>query len=248
MRDKLKNKEYFEKKYNFHLNSYKKEFEEIKKEFEELKDKYPYDTIEDALGGYYYGIFLSGFKTFYAGYSIGMEVEGLKSIGEGLLYGLYKRCKWQDYLSFEDTRVVLIFIIILNIKTEYVGKFIKLIRKNELEDRYIDHLINYIYEKEEIKSKEILFKKREKTVMEVVDLAKQGKKDEATKILKKYLEKQWLNMQDDQCILDKRAHLKDIYVGYWCIEAAALVKMYDLDDEILKECDYYPYELAHFEG
>ncbi|WP_250277344.1 PoNe immunity protein domain-containing protein [[Clostridium] colinum] len=37
-------------------------------------------------------------------------------------------------------------------------------------------------------------------------------------------------------------------LGYLCIKVAILVKMYNLDDEILKECDYYPYELAHFEG
>ena len=247
MRDKIKDKEYFEKKYNFHLNNYNKRFETIKKEFEELKDNHPYEKIEKALGGYYYGIFLFGFKTFYAGYSLGMDIEEIKPIGEGLLYGLYKNCKW-DRFSFEDTRAALIFIIILNIKTEYVEKFIKLIRKDNFKDRYIDHLINYIDEKEEIKAKEILFKKREKTVMEVVDLAKEGKKEEATKLLKKYVEKQWINMLDDQTVIKKNSHLKDYYVGYWCIEAAALVKMYNLDDEILKECDYYPYELAHFEG
>ena len=117
-----------------------------------------------------------------------------------------------------------------------------------LEDRYIDHLINYIDEKEEIKARDIIFKKREKTVMEVIDLVKEGKKEEATKLLKKYVTKQWLNMQDDQTVINKNSHLKDYYVGYWCIEVAALVKMYELDDEILKECDYYPYELAHFEG
>ena len=248
MRDKIKSKEYLRENYEFYFNNYNEKYEEIKKEFEELKDKYDYDTIEDALGGYYYGMFLSGFKTFYAGYSLGKDIEGLKPLGEGLLYGLYKRRKWKDSMGFEDARAALIFIIILNIKTEYVEKFIKLIREKGLKDRYIDHLINYIDEKEEIKAKEILFKKREKTVMEVVDLAKEGKKEEATKLLKKYVEKQWLNMQDDQCILDKRAHLEDYYVGYWCIEASALVKMYDLDDKILKECDYYPYELAHFEG
>nr|WP_317360264.1 PoNe immunity protein domain-containing protein [uncultured Tyzzerella sp.] len=247
MRDKIKDKEYLKENYEFYLKNYKKEFEEIKEEFEVLKDNHPYEKIEKALGGYYYGIFLSGFKTFYAGYSLGKDIEEIKPIGEGLLYGLYKNCKW-DRFSFEDTRAVLIFIIILNIKTEYVGKFIKLIREKGLKDRYIDHLINYIDEKEEIKAKEILFKKREKTVMDVVDLAKEGKKEEATKLLKKYVEKQWLNMQDDQCILDKNAHLRDYYVGYWCIEAAALVKMYNLDDEILKECDYYPYELAQFKG
>lgn len=247
MRDKIKDKEYFEKKYNFHLYRYKKEFKEIKEEFEELKDNHPYEKIEKALGGYYYGIFLSGFDAFYAGYSLGKDIEEIKPIGEGLLYGLYKNFKY-DIVCFEDIRATLIFIIILNIKTEYVEKFIKLIRKNELEDRYIDHLINYIDEKEEIKSEEILFKKREKTVMEVIDLVKDGKKEEATKLLKKYVTKQWLNMQDDQTVIKKNSHLKDYYVGYWCIEAAALVKIYDLDDEILKECDYYPYELAHFEG
>lgn len=247
MRDKIKDKAYLEENYKFYLKSYNKDLATIKRRFEEEKGNHPYEKIEKAMRGYHYGIFLSGFKTFYAGYSLGKDIEEIKPIGEGLLYGLYKNFKY-DIVCFEDIRATLIFIIILNIKTEYVEKFIKLIRKNELEDRYIDHLINYIDEKEEIRSEEILFKKREKTVMEVVDLAKQGKKDEATKILKKYLEKQWLNMQDDQCILDKKAHLKDIYVGYWCIEAAALVKMYDLDDEILKECDYYPYELAHFEG
>ena len=247
MRDKIKDREYLEENYKFYLNSYKTRFETIKKEIEELKDKYPYDAIEDALSGYYYGIFLSGFKVFYSGYSLGIDIKELKPIGEGLLYGLYKNFKW-DTGCFEDIRVALIFIIILNIKTEYVEKFIKLIREKGLKDRYIDNLINYIDEREEIKAKDILFKKREKTVMEIVDLAKEGKKEEATKLLKKYVEKQWLNMQDDQCILDKNAHLRDYYVGYWCIEAAALVKMYDLDDEILKECDYYPYELAQFKG
>lgn len=247
MRDKIKDKAYLEENYKFYLKSYNKDLATIKRRFEEEKGNHPYEKIEKAMRGYHYGIFLSGFKIFYAGYSIGMEIEELKSIGEGLLYGLYKNFKY-DIVCFEDIRATLIFIIILNIKTEYVEKFIKLIRKNELEDRYIDHLINYIDEKEEIKSEEILFKKREKTVMEVIDLAKDGKKEEATKLLKKYVTKQWLNMQDDQTVIKKNSHLKDYYVGYWCIEAAALVKMYDLDDEILKECDYYPYELAHFEG
>ena len=247
MRDKIKDKAYLEENYKFYLKSYNKDLATIKRRFEEEKGNHPYEKIEKAMRGYHYGIFLSGFDAFYAGYSLGKDIEEIKPIGEGLLYGLYKNFKY-DIVCFEDIRATLIFIIILNIKTEYVEKFIKLIRKNELEDRYIDHLINYIDEKEEIKSEEILFKKREKTVMEVIDLVKDGKKEEATKLLKKYVTKQWLNMQDDQTVIKKNSHLKDYYVGYWCIEAAALVKMYDLDDEILKECDYYPYELAHFEG
>ena len=174
-----------------------------------------------------------------------MIYKEIKHLGEGLLYGLYKNNKWTN-LTFEDTRAALLFIIVLNIKTEYVEKFIKLIRKDNFKDRYIDHLINYIDKREEIKATKLLFNKKEKMPMKVVDLANEGKKEEAAKVLKEYVTKQWINLLDDQTVIKKNSHLKDYYVGYWCIEAAALVKMYDLDDEILKGCDYYPYELAHF--
>ena len=247
MRDKIKDREYIEENYNFYLNSYNKDFREIKREFEEEKDNFPYDKIEKAMSGYYYGIFLSGFESFYAGYSLGLDIKEIKYIGEGLLYGLYKRYKYKNNFSFENTRAVLLFIIVLNIKTEYVEKFIKLIRKDNFKDRYIDHLINYIDKREEIKATKLLFNKKEKMPMKVVDLANEGKKEEAVKVLKEYVTKQWINLLDDQTVIKKNSHLKDYYVGYWCIEAAALVKMYDLNDEILKECDYYPYELAHFE-
>ena len=36
------------------------------------------------------------------------------------------------------------------------------------------------------------------------------------------------------------------YRGYWCIEAAALVKALELDDTELRDCKYYPYDMAHF--
>ncbi len=241
-RDKIKDREYFKETYDFYLNAYKEYLEEIK--------IHNLDGIaEERLIRYYYGIFLYGFKTFYAGYSLGMAIKDLKPIGEGLICGLSKKFQWERG-NFEDVRSTLIFAIILNIRNEYVTKFIKLLREYELKDRYIDHLINYIDETEEIKAKEVMFKKREKTVMEIVELAKEGKKEEAVKLLKKYLTKEWYNLQDDQVVVMKGSHLRSSgsYVGYWCMEAAALVKMYDLDDSSLLECDYYPAELAHFEG
>ncbi len=133
MRDKIKDKAYLEENYKFYLKSYNKDLATIKRRFEEEKGNHPYEKIEKAMRGYHYGIFLSGFDAFYAGYSLGKDIEEIKPIGEGLLYGLYKNFKY-DIVCFEDIRATLIFIIILNIKTEYVEKFIKLIRKNELED------------------------------------------------------------------------------------------------------------------
>ena len=247
MRDKIKDRGYIEGRYKFNFECYNENFIKIKEKFSKyLKEGIPYSKIEDAMSGRYYWIFTSGFESFYAGYSLGLDIKEIKHLGEGLLYGLYKNNKWTN-LTFEATRAALLFIIVLNIKTEYVEKFIKLIRKDNFKDRYIDHLINYIDKREEIKATKLLFNKKEKMPMKVVDLANEGKKEEAVKVLKEYVTKQWINLLDDQTVIKKNSHLKDYYVGYWCIEAAALVKMYDLDDEILKGCDYYPYELAHFE-
>ena len=36
------------------------------------------------------------------------------------------------------------------------------------------------------------------------------------------------------------------YRGYWCIESAVLVKVLGLDDTELRDCKYYPFDMAHF--
>lgn len=38
----------------------------------------------------------------------------------------------------------------------------------------------------------------------------------------------------------------NIYYGYWCFEAAAVVKRMALQDESLKKEKYYPYDIVHF--
>ena len=38
----------------------------------------------------------------------------------------------------------------------------------------------------------------------------------------------------------------NIFFGYWAWEAAALVKIYGLDDTELKDTEYYPYDAVHW--
>ncbi|WP_149023628.1 PoNe immunity protein domain-containing protein [Listeria rocourtiae] len=40
--------------------------------------------------------------------------------------------------------------------------------------------------------------------------------------------------------------LKKIYSGYWSYESGAIAKVLQLDDEVLKEVKYYPYDLVHY--
>ena len=41
--------------------------------------------------------------------------------------------------------------------------------------------------------------------------------------------------------LHKNVH--DLYVGYWCFIAAAIVKIKDLDDSTFRDNKYYPKDL-----
>lgn len=38
----------------------------------------------------------------------------------------------------------------------------------------------------------------------------------------------------------------DTYCGYWGFESGAIVKILDLDDSIIKNTSYYPYNMVHF--
>ena len=67
--------------------------------------------------------------------------------------------------------------------------------------------------------------------------------------LKKYVSRQWIHRQTGGYI-DAQDRFYNIvpYYGLWCIEAAAFVRMYGLDDSSLKNVKYYPYDFAHFLG
>ena len=70
-------------------------------------------------------------------------------------------------------------------------------------------------------------------------------KAEAVQRLKKYLKRQWF-MSLTEGVITNRNLKTGWYRGYWCIAAAALVKALKLDDTELKDCKYYPYDMAHF--
>lgn len=38
----------------------------------------------------------------------------------------------------------------------------------------------------------------------------------------------------------------DTYSGYWSYESGAIAKVLQLDDEVLKNVPYYPYDLVHY--
>ena len=70
-------------------------------------------------------------------------------------------------------------------------------------------------------------------------------KAEAVQRLRRYLKRQWI-LTLRKGVITHHDLKDDNYRGFWCIASAALVKALKLDDTELKDCKYYPRDMAHF--
>lgn len=64
-----------------------------------------------------------------------------------------------------------------------------------------------------------------------------------------YLEKEWYSNCKDYGWYDShklRRRSQNIYFGYWCFEAGAIVKRLNWDDTDIAGQQYYPYDLVHY--
>ena len=62
--------------------------------------------------------------------------------------------------------------------------------------------------------------------------------------LKQILKKGWYNSRREN--YDSHNRSDYTYCGYWSFEAGAIVKLLGIDDTILKDMKYYPYDLVHY--
>lgn len=237
MRDIEKDESYFKERYNKDsddlteiLNDFHNDIE-IGEHPEEFNIK-----------SYKYQIFINAFYKFYAGYSLGLDVNELIPEIKLILRNLLDTTNENDS-NYEDMEYILHFIILFN-QIEYLEEYKKLLEKSEERDFYFDLLMQYLDSSWEISTEKILWPKDIKPLVEVIQLSKTDK-TLAVQRLKKYLEKEWFKTLKEGLVTNKQLE-KGNYRGYWCMESAVLVKVLGLDDTELRDCKYYPYDMAHF--
>lgn len=73
--------------------------------------------------------------------------------------------------------------------------------------------------------------------------------DEAhsAELVQKFVETEWYEnfKKEGGGRVEIHNHPEDIYYGYWCFEAAAVVKIKGLDDSSFRDHPYYPADLVH---
>ena len=236
MRDTVKTEEYFRERYNkdaYYLDKWMSEYQETISHPEKYN-----------IGSYKYTAFTYASNKFYSGYSLGLGMNELLPEVDLIIRNLIDTIKEMD--SGYDNMALIIYLIILFNRTEFLDEYKELLIKSEYWDVYLENLIQILDPTWQISTEELCCPKYTNavSVYEVVMLSKENKAA-AVERLKRYLKRQWLHTMTDGPIT-KFDLKKGRYRGYWCIAAAALVKALGLDDTELKDCKYYPRDMAHF--
>ncbi|MFJ1430711.1 DUF1911 domain-containing protein [Capnocytophaga canimorsus] len=124
-------------------------------------------------------------------------------------------------------------------------KLKSLVEKDNPNDYLIDFLLSSKTDWQ-IKNTTFKFPKPYAALQEVIDLANDNQKEKATQRLKKYLDKEWYKGHSDTGWYNSHKSKHNIYTGYWSFESGALVKILGLDDTLLKDQKYYPYDMVHW--
>ena len=234
MRDTVKTEEYFRERYNedaYYLAERMSKYEEVISHPEKYN-----------VWSFKYHIFMDAACKFYAGYSLGLGMNELLPEVDLIIRNLIDTTIEMDR-GYDDMEMIIYLIILFN-RIEFLDEYKELLIKSEYWDVYLDYLVQTVDPTWQISTEKLRFPKETNSVYEVVMLSKENKA-EAVQRLKRYLKRQWFMSLTEGVITNRNLKI-GWYRGYWCVAAAALVKALKLDDTELKDCKYYPYDMAHF--
>ena len=236
VRDKVKPQEYFDERFNKDSQNLKEILQTYHRDIETDEHR-----AEPDIRAFEYQIYTYAFYKFYTGYSLGVDMHELLPEVDLILRNLIDAQDGTD--NYEDMETILYFIVLFN-RTEFLDEYKELLQKSKMRDFYLDYLVQTVDPTWQLHTQKLRCPKHTQPLYEVIMLSKENKA-EAVQRLKKYLKRQWF-MSLTEGVITNRNLKTGWYRGYWCVAAAALVKALKLDDTELKDCKYYPYDMAHF--
>ncbi len=147
---------------------------------------------------------------------------------------------WRQTNGYVQMVMMLSIGVMLDIEQNEFNKLMELVKNDNPNDFLIDFLIKSRVENWE-QHEGFKFSKPYKTTKEIVEITNTDKNKGVEKLVK-YMQKDWYKS------IETKTHTSkfNIHSGYWCFESGALVKILGLDDSILKNQEYYPYDLVHY--
>lgn len=235
MRDKIKNKDYFNKQIEYAYNSIER-YESLLNKVINTQGK----DSEGAINGY--GILTMFYNQMLnLSYSAGKEIAQIKNEFEQFIK--YYSLTWDISNGYIDLIRVLSLGILLNINKNEFEDLQKKIINEGLNDYLVNYFMYFIDSTWKMKSNQFHFKGIYEPVRDIIE---QKDKSISAIMLKDYLEKRWYEIHNECAWYNSHKSKQDTYYGYWAYEAGAIAKILNIEDSFLKDEPYYPYDLVHF--
>lgn len=152
----------------------------------------------------------------------------------------------QYVLSAYDEMIWMLSLgYLLNIPDDIFMKLVNVIDRDKVKDNLFEFIISAkIKNRPPIKDEsyrnyfgipEIFAKLR--------DVIKETDKTKTEILLREFIAKDWYKNHKDAGWYNSHKNKHNIYFGYWSFETAAVVKIKSLDDSSFRDCQYYPKDL-----
>ncbi len=231
-----KDYKYFIKELNINENI----IETLTKDNLLLKEKGEFTPFND------WGVSMEFLDKVYLKYSINQKVSVIK---KDYLTGLEYYIKgWdEEDATYSDMIAMVSLAILFEVSDAEINQLIEYVDKTErnsnLKDWKPDYVLGYLLHSRnanKVVPDTVLIPSLYQGVVELTQL----NKEEAQIKMKDYLEK-WYELHKNDPWYNN--HKKQSgYKGYWCWEAAAVVKVMGLDDTRFKDHPHYPYDMVHW--
>ena len=180
-------------------------------------------------------------NVFIAKYSAGYPIKDM--------YDDYiEMLKWfETTYSSISTYVQLVWMlsigILLEVEEADFNRLITLVDQDNPDDRLIDFLIAFQRKAWHSRATSFKFPQPYGNLDSIIT----GESRNAVSELKIYLDKRWYKGHASAGWYDSHKGKRDTYIGYWSFESGAIVKILSLDDTILQDQPYYPYDMVHWQ-
>ncbi|WP_026652917.1 PoNe immunity protein domain-containing protein [Butyrivibrio proteoclasticus] len=180
-------------------------------------------------------------ELMHAQYSYGMNMEEFDGLYDEMMnYILDTNVEEIGYINL---LYLISYGVLLQKERDSLIKLAKKMDDEEINDILLDALLNLYGVKRSFQSDGYAKENPYKYMVEIIDSAYDKKEDTST-LLSSYINNKWLRGHSDLG-WPKNISQKG-YRGIWAYEAAAVAKLFDIDDSKLRESPHYPYDLAHF--
>lgn len=251
-RDKLNSIENYLKTINFNRETIKEWQQKIENVLEDEKNgiQRSSNTNADVVETTRYSIALFQKDILLATYSAGFPIDGVKQEFFYLL--AFMKHSWKHrggYISMLN----MLSIAIIQDWRQAQDELYEIYSDPKRQSDFVikDYLLDFLFQKSGLGNKvymNFMIAKPYAILKDVIESAETDKA-KAVKKLKSYLQKNWFSaLKRQELIQETHTSPYGTHCGYWSFESGALVKVLGLDDSLLQEQQYYPYDLVHEQG